>query len=136
MEKGGSCACGCGKIVRLIDPFGRNHRFAQGHSNRGEGNPAWRGGKPFVDTNGYVEVRDGKRRRGKVIRSLEHRVVMEKHLGRKLQKGETVHHINHDRTDNRIENLKLFATNGSHISYERAEKRFLKNISYLNPEFD
>lgn len=54
-----------------------------------------------------------------------HTVVMEQHIGRYLIDDEVVHHINHDRTDNRIENLMLMKKR-EHMSMhmkERYQKR-------------
>jgi len=47
---------------------------------------------------------------------LEHRYVMEQHIGRYLDPREVVHHIDGDQSNNDISNLQLFANQSEHIS--------------------
>lgn len=69
---------------------------------------AHRGNKGKV--NGYTTVTADK-----YARKLEHILIAEAALGRKLKKGECVHHINQNRSDNRRENL-LICTIGYHTA--------------------
>jgi len=90
---------------------------------KGKDNINWKGGKtissqgyvyiykpyhPFCDKHGYI---------------FEHRLVMEKKLGRYLTKDEAIHHIDFDKTNNNINNLHLFPNKSKHMRYHE----FLKN---------
>ncbi len=65
-------------------------------------------GKTYIDEDGYLRFKDSDK--------LVHRWVVEKELGHPLPKGSIVHHINGDKLDNRIENLKVFASQENHES--------------------
>ena len=56
-----------------------------------------------LDRDGYV------RAKGPDGWTVEHRLVMAAHLGRPLGRDEIVHHVNGDRTDNRLANLALMS---------------------------
>lgn len=90
-----------------------------------ENRPNWKGGKiirksggrksyyyihkpnhPFVGKQGYIA---------------EHRLVMEKKLGRYLLSKEVVHHIDGKTLNNNPENLRVFKNNGEHIAIGHPE---------------
>jgi len=61
----------------------------------------------------------------------EHRYLVEKKIGRLLKPEETIHHINGEQGDNRIENLMPFHSQREHKNFENKVKQFGMTHSVL-----
>lgn len=66
---------------------------------------------------------------------LEHRYVMEQHIGRKLHSEETVHHVNGDRFNNDLSNLELFSSRHGPGQRVIDKVAFAIEMLRLYPEF-
>ncbi len=100
-----------------------------------EKSPAWKGG--IISDRGYVYIKDRNHpfcnKQGYIA---EHRLVMEKVLGRYLFKEEVPHHINKIHNDNRPKNLILFKNNSVHKTFENIEYYKNKKIDPNDIIFD
>jgi hypothetical protein len=84
----------------------------------GKKNPNWKGGKT-IDGDGYVLICSPSHpyRNGKgYVR--EHRLVVEKQIGRYLLPDETIHHLG-EKQDNRPEKLMAFINDAVHQRFEK-----------------
>ena len=106
------CRCKCGRAFETT-----GHGLRRGHVkscgcsrfHSGPANAQWKGGR--INLNGYVHIYTPGHPAANGAYVLEHRLVMEKYLGRYLADGETIHHRNGVKDDNRIENLELWSLN-------------------------
>jgi len=95
--------CACGKTKQV-----KSEQCSSCRTEAVESNGNWKGGRTRHKA-GYVMVRlPGHPRARKSPYALEHILVAEQTLGRYLEPGETVHHRNGVRDDNRPENLELW----------------------------
>lgn len=73
----------------------------------------------WVCTKGYLVGRVWEGDKARYVK--QHRLIMERHLGRRLSNDEDVHHINGNKKDNRISNLMLIP-HGLHSSLSNRER--------------
>ena len=124
--------CGKGKWTPLVKgkPYrARCRPCAILSMKKGENNGNWKGG--VRRHNGYILIYLSRENFFSPMANghlyvLEHRLVMAKHIGRNLHRWEIVHHKNHIKDDNRIENLQL-VTDDRHKQISILEQR----ITYL-----
>ncbi|MDU2395810.1 MAG: HNH endonuclease [Streptococcus mitis] len=99
--------------IKKLDPVSAKTVFGSAENS---GN--WKGGR--IVQNGYYMVRCPNHPKAMLGYVYEHRLVMEQHIGRYLEKDEIVHHKNRDKQDNRLENLEIL-TPSEHNKVHRKE---------------
>lgn len=103
--------------------FTEERKLKIGKANKGklsgDKNPAWVGGR-ILRNDGYILVFKPEHPHANPCGYvLEHRLVMEKILGRYLKFEEVIHHKNNNHSDNREENLELFESNAVHVRHHK-----------------
>lgn len=89
----------------------------------------------MVDAQGYVRRQRWISKEKRIETELQHRFVMEQHLGRKLFPGESVHHVNGNRADNRPENLELWVTHQPKGQRPEDLVKYAREILARYPQF-
>jgi hypothetical protein len=118
------CICDCGNVknvravalVRQLSTSCGCQSNERKRQRKGSDHWAYKGGRT-TNKHGYIMMTGVDNRTAGI--HYEHRFVMEQALGRRLFSDETVHHKNGIRSDNRLENLELWAK--SHGSGQKVD---------------
>lgn len=94
----------------------------------GDKSSNWKGG--YIHNGKYIYIYSPNHpNKTKENYVCEHRLLMEKKIGRYLKKDEVVHHINGIKTDNRIENLVLIKNQSEHNKKHKIKRNSLGQFS-------
>ena len=105
-----------------VSPMKGKHKSAEAIEKVAEANRLKGSGHRKKRADGYIALYYPKHpRSNKDGYIMEHQYIMEQHIGRMLKDDEVVHHKNHIRNDNRLENLQLM-TFKEHASLHMKER--------------
>lgn len=65
----------------------------------------------------------------------EHQIIMEEHIGRKLRKGEVVHHVDGNKRNNNLKNL-ILTTRSEHAKIHAKELDRSKPVVQMSKDFE
>lgn len=117
----------------IYKPAGRAGGYGNSPFSRPlDKNGNWSGGR-ILSSHGYVRIKMPNHPHADVGGYVyEHRLVMEQKLGRYLEPGEIVHHLNEDKQDNSPDNLVLASDIATHKAYHR-KRQDLRSPNEGNP---
>lgn len=111
----GRCHCGCGEKTRLAKHTDHRRGHVKGQPVKYVAHHFAHNGGRWIDPDGYtMRRRPGHSRARGNGYVAEHILVVEAALGRPVPLGRPVHHVNHDRSDNRGMNLVLCENDAYH----------------------
>lgn len=135
------CRCDCGRIVLVRSQhlirgeqkscgcLRRDKSTSLHQGQRGPRNKNWKGGRS-VQRGGYIRIYNPNHPHHNVNGYVfDHRLVMERILGRHLKPGEVVHHIDGNPANNSPGNLRLFPNQSAHTAHHRKVEKLKEEVA-------